>query len=310
MCGGLGSGNAQHHEAPLPSILAEINNMHNQGVETLSISGGEPTIYHGFVDLMNHVGCMDFKHVSLFTNGRLLTERVVEQIIGAGVDCIVVSLHAPDEILGDQIANVKGAFRQTIKGLEILTRLKAGQLFRVMISCVPCKLTESILQDIASLALNYAIDEFLITFSIDARGDAPIPRNKLPSLGALSKSVPLALDLLAEKEVSILVSLIPPCLYPGYEYCYFEAKHAPDRIMVGFHQKGGRVEKIPYYDLKPTDICTKVPDCAGCLYDTVCFGVPNLYIEKYQAGEVTAATIDKVVRTFFQTRLQYADIPH
>jgi MoaA/NifB/PqqE/SkfB family radical SAM enzyme len=308
MCGGLSSGKAKHHEASLAQILEDVSDMRRQGVETLVITGGEPTIYPGFKSLLDHACGLGFGHISLFTNGRTLTMQLLEYLLEVGVDCILVSLHAPNEALGDKISNSKGSFRQTLRGLERLNEIKSRRPFNLAISCVPCYLTEALVQDVASLALTYEIDDFFITYPIDGLSDSPIPRDKAPRLKPLSKSVSAALGLLTERGVRPHVSAIPPCCYPGYERCYFDAYPQAPRAMVGYHQKQDAIERIVYHDLSPEEVCAKVEECAGCVYDQVCFGVPRHYLDAYEKGEVAAVDIERAARSALLRRIQDANI--
>ena len=310
MCGGLSSGKAKHYEAPLGQILEDVSDMRRQGVETLVITGGEPTIYPNFKSLLDHVGSLGFEHISLFTNGRTLTTQFLEYLLEVGVDCILVSLHAPNEALGDKIANSKGSFRQTLSGLERLSEIKGRRPFNLAISCVPCYLTEDLVQDIAALALTYEVDDFFITYPIDGLSDSPIPRDKAPRLKHLRNSVPGALGLLVERGVRPHVSAVPPCYYPGYEYCYFDACPRAPRTMVGYHQKQDAIERIVYHDLAPEDTCAKVEECAGCMYDQVCFGVPRLYLDTYEKGEVVAVDIERAASNALLRGIRNADISH
>jgi radical SAM protein with 4Fe4S-binding SPASM domain len=85
------------------------------------VTGGEPFLYPGFMELMNYIkakGCV----LSVVTNGVLL-EKHAEEIVANEWDMILVSFDGPREI-HDQCRNYPGAYETAVSGLRKLTALK------------------------------------------------------------------------------------------------------------------------------------------------------------------------------------------
>lgn len=85
------------------------------------VTGGEPFLYPGFMELMNHIkakGCI----LSVVTNGVLL-EKHAEEIVANGWDMVLVSFDGPREI-HDQCRNLPGAYDTAVRGLKKLAGIK------------------------------------------------------------------------------------------------------------------------------------------------------------------------------------------
>ena len=85
------------------------------------VTGGEPFLYPGFMELMNYIkakGCI----LSVVTNGVLL-EKHAEEIVANEWDMILVSFDGPREI-HDQCRNYPGAYDTAVCGLRKLTGIK------------------------------------------------------------------------------------------------------------------------------------------------------------------------------------------
>jgi len=78
-------------------LLAMIGRLHGQlGLKTIRLTGGEPLLYPGLVDLIRGIKALGIPKIKLTTNGFLL-ERLALPLKEAGMQSINVSLDAIDE---------------------------------------------------------------------------------------------------------------------------------------------------------------------------------------------------------------------
>ncbi len=87
----------------------------------IAFNGVEPTLYKNLVRAVGSAKKLGMK-VQITTNGILLP-NLAEELFGAGLDSIWVSLDGPPEI-HDEIRGVKGAFDKAFEGMRILDGLK------------------------------------------------------------------------------------------------------------------------------------------------------------------------------------------
>ncbi|MCK5062254.1 radical SAM protein [Candidatus Parcubacteria bacterium] len=294
MCGGLSSTHGKFVKPILEDVFHELEYMKNAGVVSLSISGGEPTLNKNLSVIVNYAKDLEFNPILIFTNGRGLSLNKIKLLVDSGITAFHVSLHAPNPDIGDHISNAKGSFTQTIEGLKNLTKLKNNFKYQLSISCVPCIYTDTKLDEIVEIALDFSIDLFQITFPIDAIFHSPISRSLIPRMPNLKKCLSPALQKLCDRGVRPCVSLIPPCLYIGYEKYYYEALPQNRRVMVGFHSENNQCKKVKYQDLISEDMCEHIEECVKCLYHGICVGIPKIYLEQYKDYNVESVSINDI----------------
>ncbi len=81
-------------------------------------TGGEPTLREDLPELIAHAEA-NGQITGLNTNGRrLIDERYLERLIEAGLDHVQITVESHDAAIHDQMVCARGAWRQTIAGLQ------------------------------------------------------------------------------------------------------------------------------------------------------------------------------------------------
>lgn len=91
-------------------------------------TGGEPLLRNDIFEIIEYGRSKGLVMV-MAPNGTLLNDETVEKIIKSGIKRISVSLDGADEISHDNFRQVKGAFKQAIKGIKCAQ--KAGLEFQI-----------------------------------------------------------------------------------------------------------------------------------------------------------------------------------
>ncbi|MGD0566559.1 MAG: radical SAM protein, partial [Candidatus Goldiibacteriota bacterium] len=110
----------KNEELTLPQIKKLIDDIAGMNVKILTLHGGEPLVYEGVFEISKYAASKGLL-VNFITNGILLNEKVIDQIIDAGINSITISLDGPDYI-HDDIRGMKGAFRKIMDGIVILRK--------------------------------------------------------------------------------------------------------------------------------------------------------------------------------------------
>jgi MoaA/NifB/PqqE/SkfB family radical SAM enzyme len=99
--------------------------MRDAKYENLILSGGEVTTFcelEKYAGFAASLGC--FNKIQIQTNGRLLSDRIyLKRLFYSGINEFFVSIHGFEKT-HDAITGVRGAFRQTLQGLQNLSILK------------------------------------------------------------------------------------------------------------------------------------------------------------------------------------------
>ncbi len=175
----------------------------------LVFTGGEPTLRE---DLPELIGYAEQKGMitGINTNGRRLADqKFLDRLVSAGLDHVQITLELHDEVIHDAMVHQKGAWRQTIHGIE---NALASKLF--------------VMTNTTMLQTNY--QEMGETLNFLARLGVPtIGLNSLiysgngakVGSGLREEQLPVLLDLAKEKSASAGQKLI---WYTPTEYCRFD----------------------------------------------------------------------------------------
>jgi cyclic pyranopterin phosphate synthase len=129
------------------------------GAAEVWVTGGEPTSdprLHEYAAWARELG---YRVVGVVTNGRRLAyPRFTERLVRAGVTRFAVSVHGHEASLHDELTRTPGSFDQTVRGIELATRLGAPGL-GVRTTTVVTRQSLPHLPDIYRLLRGLGVDE-------------------------------------------------------------------------------------------------------------------------------------------------------
>lgn len=91
------------------------------GLKGVKITGGEPLIHPDLGKILNHLRAFELE-LTLETNGILINPDLVVVLRDFPVLHVSVSLDGAHPETNDWIRNVKGAYRETLKGIDLLVK--------------------------------------------------------------------------------------------------------------------------------------------------------------------------------------------
>jgi len=132
-----GTDGAQYAELPIVDYLRLIRVFVGLGIEKVRLTGGEPLLRHGLLDLLRELRQMRTLDgapldLALTTNGHLL-ESMAAPLHDAGLQRVTVSMDAVDAKTFERITRVPGSFAQVLAGIRAA---KAAGLEPVKVNCV------------------------------------------------------------------------------------------------------------------------------------------------------------------------------
>jgi cyclic pyranopterin phosphate synthase len=133
-----GNEGALYSELPMPDYLRMVRVFVGLGIEKVRLTGGEPLLRKGLVDLIRELAKLrtvrtgEPVDLALTTNGHLL-EDLAEPLKDAGLSRITVSMDAVDPATFARITRVPGSFERVLAGIRAAQR--AG-LNPVKVNCV------------------------------------------------------------------------------------------------------------------------------------------------------------------------------
>jgi len=104
-------------ELTLSEKLRVVDELASNGVPFLAIAGGEPLTSKDLEPVLAHASRRGL-HLTLATNGTLLTPERVQRLIDCGVKYLEVSIDSPDPAEHDRFRGVPGAWERAIQGIR------------------------------------------------------------------------------------------------------------------------------------------------------------------------------------------------
>ena len=119
-------------DAPEGRWRADLDRLVDRGVRTLTITGGEPTIYRELPEIIA-AAVERGLWVHLQTNAvRLGNRAYTTRLVEAGTSSLFVSLHSADPAISDRLTGAPGTHERTVEG--VVVALEAG--LRVKLNAV------------------------------------------------------------------------------------------------------------------------------------------------------------------------------
>jgi len=129
--------------------------------DRLILSGGEPTIHPDYLEIIKYAKQLGYKKIQTITNGRMFSySNFARQAVDNGLDEITISIHGHNSKLHDSLVGMPGAFKQTIKGLDNLLKLRRTKKIIINIDVVINKQNYRYLDKIISFFYRMGITEF------------------------------------------------------------------------------------------------------------------------------------------------------
>jgi cyclic pyranopterin phosphate synthase len=132
-----GNQGALYSELPIADYLRLIRVFVSLGIEKVRLTGGEPLLRHGLIDLLRELSTLrtldgNPLDLALTTNGHLL-ESMAVPLRNAGLQRVTVSMDAVDPDAFHRITRVPGSFHQVLAGIRAAS---AAGLAPVKVNCV------------------------------------------------------------------------------------------------------------------------------------------------------------------------------
>jgi MoaA/NifB/PqqE/SkfB family radical SAM enzyme len=206
-------GNRLHENGDYDFHQDVLKQYREKGVDLVDFDGGEPTIYPNLLRLIDYAKGLGYQQINITTNGRILAyPHIAKKILNSGLTSLLVSLHGPNAEVHEEQVQAKGAFRQTIKGIQNVVKMKPKWMdFGVNITFINTNwqyLPEfySLMDKIGVRKINV---QFLTPFGRAEENLVPEPADIAPTMMAL-------IDTYKARIRTYLIN-VPWCFFPGYE---------------------------------------------------------------------------------------------
>jgi MoaA/NifB/PqqE/SkfB family radical SAM enzyme len=255
-------GNRMHENGDYAFHRKTLEEYRAKGVDLVDFDGGEPTIYPNLLNVIRYSRELGYQAINITTNGRTLAyPHIAKKILSSGLTSLLISCHGANAATHEEQVQSKGAFRQTLKGIQTVLKMKPSWMeFGVNIT-----LTNTNWQ---CLPEYYAIMDRLGVRKINIQFLTPFGRaeeNLVPDPAEIAPTVMGLLDMYSQRIKTYLIN-VPWCFFPGYESYVVGDVLKLQRNMVFVTQ-----EKVNLFEyLAGTRVRTEA--CTDCVFSVACDG--------------------------------------
>jgi radical SAM protein with 4Fe4S-binding SPASM domain len=104
-------------------ILSILDEIRDAGCLFLLLTGGEPLLREDFPEIYTRAKESGFL-VTVFTNGTLITENIIDLFSDLPPYCVEISLYGSTPEIYERVTGVKGSYKRCIKGIRKLAERK------------------------------------------------------------------------------------------------------------------------------------------------------------------------------------------
>jgi radical SAM protein with 4Fe4S-binding SPASM domain len=102
-----------------------LNQAVSLGLKNLDISGGEPTLYPGLIELIEAGKALGLK-VRINTNGSTITSELAEALLKAGLDEVCISIYSHRPELHNRFCKNSNLWQTATRAVQIFAEVKSG----------------------------------------------------------------------------------------------------------------------------------------------------------------------------------------
>lgn len=145
-----------------PPVSAErfkelLNELAELGTKKIHISGGEPMLRPQVPEMVEQASSLGIK-VTMTTNGTLIDKAKAKRLVEGGLRGVNISIDSPIRKMHEKIRGVEGAFKATVKAVELFHRYKHKGKLSIRINTVVSRTNYQTLEMLPDLAYELGAD--------------------------------------------------------------------------------------------------------------------------------------------------------
>ncbi len=246
-------------------------------------TGGEVTLRKDLLPMVELARQLGYQSIQIQTNGRMLSYApYVDKLLAAGATEFAPAIHGPDAATHDALVRAKGAFVQTVRGIEHARRRGA----RVVLNSVIVQQNYKQLPDTARLFVHLGVQQYQFAF-VHALGTAEqyFPQ-VVPRYQELAPYLHEALLIGEAAGLRVMTEAVPFCWMRGFE------RFVAERIMPETAIVDGDHEIESYADYRWNEGKAHGPPCDQCQWPKACEGPWREYPARFGWDEFKARDDD------------------
>jgi MoaA/NifB/PqqE/SkfB family radical SAM enzyme len=251
-------------------IVRFLESHAGQDYETVNLHGGEATIHPKFFETLELIKRLGYPEIHVQTNGILIGKTdFARRAVEAGANLFIISLHAAEAAVQDELTHTPGGFEKTLQGIRNVKALGA----RVRTNTVVTQQNSRDLPRIVQLACDLGVDHINISNFHPVGSSMFSLARTLPRLSDAAGDVKAACAVALAEGRRLTLEGFPFCSVPGLVEYQLNSENRQIKMLM-------RGQVISNYDGFMTDrMRTLGAPCRTCPYKKECGGVYPEYIQ-------------------------------
>jgi MoaA/NifB/PqqE/SkfB family radical SAM enzyme len=260
----------RRHPSPA-EITGVLRRKRAAGYSHVTFTGGEPTTLSYLPQLLRVAKALGYR-TCLTTNGLGFADRETAEVLLAGLDEIILSVHGADENTHDGATGCPGSFARTLGALENIERLAGERIFLISNTLALRGRLELVPPVLRLLGRYGAVKQFLVS--------CPAPEGRAyagyaslaPDLDEFAALVPRLAEAAVRRGKLLRFFGVPVCALGEYADLSNDLHWSP-RLTVERGRSGGRDVLRETLSLAPVRRRRYGRACAACLFAGLCGGL-------------------------------------
>lgn len=267
------------YEVTLGRVVRILKEHAAQGVDSVHLTGGEPTVHPDFLEVVRIAKALGMR-TSMGTIGTGLANPAFAERTMPFLDDVLFSLHGPDAETHDPLTRRPGSFAKLIRAVENARR-KPG--FRPSFNTVVNRHNLHRLEETVRFAHGLGAGLHILSNTTPEGAGEDVYRDltvRLDEIQALAPSL-----VTAAGDTILRFFGVPMCAL-GPMRMFSNDLHWNPRVTVEWAEHPGKVALEGIYSWTPERKRMHVPACGSCAYRDLCAGVFARYVDLYGDGEI------------------------
>jgi MoaA/NifB/PqqE/SkfB family radical SAM enzyme len=298
------------------------------GRTAVDLTGGEPSIRPDILEVIDFARSIGYSDVNMITNGlKLADPGFCAELVQAGLNDVLFSIHSPVESEHDYLTRVKGSYRRVFLALQNMQELGV----RGRVNSVVSKVNYQHVDRFLELLLPYRVRAVNLIVFNPSETTVALPDDdgtRIEDYWTISRPLGAALDAYKDRFERINVRFLPFCLLPGHEDAIrtqwqkmYEDQEWDPFLNISF-QKGywaalaafgaglflypfwtpkfGRRDLYTWFNEVITTFRVKLyyrqlEACRRCSLRRICTGLPVDYVRRFNRTELKPYALGQVV---------------
>lgn len=313
----------------LESLQHRLSLARRLGKTAVDLTGGEPSIRKDIFELISFARSIGYTDINMITNGLKLNDPIFcSQLVQAGLNDILFSIHSPIEEEHDYLTRVQGSHRKIFQAMNNMQKLG----IRGRVNSVISNINYKSIPQLFDLLLPFqpaAVNLIVFNPSETTMSLPDQDSTRIQDYWIISREIATALDIYSDQFETINVRFLPFCLLPGHEDVIrtqwqkmYEDQEWDPFLNIAFQKGwtvalGAFVAGIPlypffapkfgrrnFYTLFNEVISTfrmklyykQTESCKRCSLRKICTGLPVDYVRRFNKTNLVSYQLNRIIQ--------------